>query len=162
MKQFRSLKAIDFVKNPVWVAVHTADSDQDWYDDADEETFRPWQGELPVRPGEGMFLVAASFVTADMRLLRGIVTPQPHGEPFDLGSMQPQIFFKSGKMYGFWDGLIKRSDKDRKRLYAELGNDPDKIFPISFAAGPDLASGTISGSIPGFGWLKDGKPEYDR
>ena len=159
LKQFGSLKAKDFLTTSVWVAVHSVDSDENWYDDADEETFRAWKGDLPVSPEGGLFLVAAKFALADGREFQGFVTPQCAGEPFNLGIAQPQLFFPSGKFYGFWDGMIKRSDKERKRLYSELGKDPAAIFPIVFAAEPNLANGTVSGSIPGFCYLVNGKAD---
>lgn len=41
------------------------DYDEPWYDQTNEETFRPWTGSLPVSPAEGMLLVRAVFECAD-------------------------------------------------------------------------------------------------
>jgi hypothetical protein len=46
LRQFGSLTAEDFERIPVWLACHVADYDEPWYDETDEETFRPWSGDL--------------------------------------------------------------------------------------------------------------------
>ena len=76
LKQFGDLTPADFVEHPVWASVHTLDYDEPWYDETDEETFRPWIGELPVSPEDGMFLVRAKLTLADGRVLDGFITPQ--------------------------------------------------------------------------------------
>ena len=45
LKQFGDLTPGDFAKHSVWASVHTLDYDESWYDDTDEEIFRPWIGE---------------------------------------------------------------------------------------------------------------------
>lgn len=152
LRQFGDLTPSDFVSYPVWVSVHTADFGEPWYDDTDEETFRPWTGDLPVTPANGMFLVRAKLTLADGRVLDGFVTPQSESEEMSLGIIQPQIFLPSGRRNGFWDGMFKRDSEIRKVLYTELGNDATAIFPIRFEAEQGLASGLVSGSIPGFCW----------
>jgi hypothetical protein len=42
----------------------SVDNDEPWYDDTDEETFRPWLSEIPVAADE-MYLVACEFMMAD-------------------------------------------------------------------------------------------------
>src|SRR5262245_58094284 len=96
LKQFGDLSAGDFGKHPVWVSVHGLDSNEPWYDDTDEETFRPWTGKLPVSSEDGMFLVRAKFTLADGRVLEGFVTPQIRSEALDLVIIQPQMFLPSG------------------------------------------------------------------
>jgi hypothetical protein len=49
----------------VWVGVHNYDSDESWYEQADEETFRPWTGPLPFVESRGFVLAAATFELAD-------------------------------------------------------------------------------------------------
>ncbi len=87
LKQFSELTEDDFAQHPVWIAVHTVDYDEPWYDETDEETFRPWLGPLPIDPSEGMFLVKADFELHNGRHLNGFVTP---AFPDDtLGTVQP-------------------------------------------------------------------------
>jgi hypothetical protein len=150
LKQFGELKAKDFAKTPVWVSVHTVDHDESWYDNSDEQTFRPWSGSLPVSPEDAMFLVAATLATADGREFQGFITPQCAGQSCDLAIIQPQLFISSSRFYGFWHGMVKLPDKDKKRFYLALGKDLKAIFPITFSTEPRLACGTVSGSIPGF------------
>ncbi len=157
LKQFGDLTPDDFAAHPVWASVHSLDSDQPWYDDGDEETFRPWTGKLPVTPEGGMFLVRAKMTLADGRLLDGFVTPQIKSEPADLGMIQPQVFLPSGTRSGFWDGMFKADAKDRSLFYKELGKDPKAIFPITFTAEKHFAKGHVAGSIPGFCWCPKDK-----
>lgn len=42
LKQIGALSLSDFLRHPVWVGVHTRDTDEPWYDETDEETYRPW------------------------------------------------------------------------------------------------------------------------
>jgi hypothetical protein len=159
LKQFGDLAPADFVEHPVWASVHKLDYDEPWYDDTDEETFRPWAGELPVSPEDGMFLVRAKLILADGRALDGFITPHLDSEAVDLGVIQPQAFLPSGTRCDFWDGMFKRDRKERDVLYNELGNDPRSVFPIKFAAESGLAKGHVSGTIHGFCWRPKEKVE---
>jgi len=152
LKQFGDLKSDDFAKHPVWASVHTLDYDEPWYDDADEETFPPWPGALPVSPDTGMFLVRAKLTVADCRVFTGFVTPQQEGEPFNLGTIQPHLFLPSGQWCSFWDGMVKRPEKARTAIYKEIGQETQAIFPIQFSVEKGLAFGQVAGSIPGFCW----------
>jgi len=71
MKQECDLSPADFVRQPVWVGVHNYDSDEPWYERADEETFRPWTGPLPFVETRGFVLAAATFEFADGNLCSG-------------------------------------------------------------------------------------------
>ncbi len=152
LRQFGELSPADFIAHQVWIACHSADYDEPWYDDTDEETFRPWNGPLPVGPEEGMLLVRAQMTLADRRSFAGFITPQHDSEPLHLGAIQPQLFLPSGTRTDFWDGMSKRTDQRRDIVYAELGRDRSAIFPIQFQAYDGLATGHISGEIPGFCW----------
>jgi hypothetical protein len=63
--QFGNFTQSDFDKYPVWVGVHTMDYDAEWYEETDEETYRPWAGEVPVNPNLGIFLVRSRFLLND-------------------------------------------------------------------------------------------------
>jgi hypothetical protein len=154
LKQFGDLTPGDFGVHPVWIQCHTADYDEPWYDQTDEETFRPWTGVLPAGPEEGMLLVRAKLTLADGRSFDGFCAPQHEDEPLHLGTIQPQLFLPSAERCDFWDGMFKRTDEDRLRVYQGLGeSNPAKVFPIRFAADPGLATGHVAGSIPGFCWM---------
>jgi hypothetical protein len=132
--------------------VHTVDLDESWYEDTDEETFRPWNGPLPVGPEEGMLLLRASLTLADGRSLDSFITKQLDGEPLDLGERQPQLFLPSGTRVDFWEGMFKPPVEQRNIIYFALGSDPSSIFPISFRADEGLATGRVAGKISGFSW----------
>jgi hypothetical protein len=65
LKQFGDFDIEDLERHPVWIGCHTADYGKPWYEDTDEETFRPYRGKLPADPADGMFLVRAVFVLRD-------------------------------------------------------------------------------------------------
>ena len=159
LRQFGNLRAEDFERHPVWVQCHIVDYDEPWYDDTDEETFRPWSKTTPVDPKEAMFLVKATFRLADGTELSGFVTPQnseeDEGKP-DLGLLQPQLFLPSGKRVGFWCGILSPPEDEVSGLYAALGKTQQEVFPVSFAANEGLAKGVVSGSVPGFCSSGDG------
>jgi hypothetical protein len=147
LEQFGDLAAEDFDEHPVWVGCHTADYDEPWYEDTDEETFRPWTGNLPADASEGMLLVKATLELRDGSKHPGFVTPAPN--PGDLGTQQPQIF-AGGRRFGFWGGVFGVPIEERRSLYAALGRKPEEIFPLRFSADPTLATGETSGEVTGF------------
>lgn len=50
LRQFGDLTPADFKAHPVWVNCHVIDYDESWYEETDEETFRPWLKSTPVDP----------------------------------------------------------------------------------------------------------------
>jgi hypothetical protein len=147
LKQFGDLTEADFAMHPVWINCHTADTDEAWYDETDEETFRPRGGDLPAQPSEGMLLVRATGTLRDGSRLPGFLTPA--FEPEDLGTMQPQMFVGSA-LFSFWGGVLGISKEGRAAFYQAVGKSADQIFPIQFAADPGLAEGAASIQIRGF------------
>jgi hypothetical protein len=156
LKQFGDLALDDFRKHPVWIQCHIVDHDERWYDDTDEETFRPWTGPLPCGPEEGMLLVRAELTLADGTKFAGFITPQHESGPIKLGTVQPHLFTPSGKVFSFWGGMREFSPEERNHLYTTLGKDASKVFPIQFAAESGQAGGQASGVIPGFCSIKKG------
>src|SRR6185503_15391472 len=49
LKQFGQLTMEDFDLAPVWASCHSFDSNEPWFDDTDEETFRPWGRQASIR-----------------------------------------------------------------------------------------------------------------
>jgi hypothetical protein len=147
LKQFGDLLPADFDRHAVWINCHSSDYEEPWYEETDEETFRPWNGLLPVSPADGMLLVRAVLVLADGTRFPGFVTPASREE--DLGTQQPQIFIGQ-RQFGFWGGVLGVPEAERKALYAALGRSRDAVFPLRFNADPKLASGIVEGRIDGF------------
>jgi hypothetical protein len=147
LKQFGDLHPADFDMHPVWVNCHGADYEETWYDETDEETFRPWTGELPVNQADGMFLVRAAFELRDGSRLKGFVTSAFHET--DLGVLQPHIFVGE-RGFGFWGGMFGVPDEEKLAFYAALGKDAHAVFPARFATDPGLATGAVAGQVDGF------------
>ena len=159
LRQFGDLTPADFEAHPVWVNCHVIDYEEPWYDETDEETFRPWTGELPVSPHHTMFLVRAELVLNDETHCQGFLTPAIDGDAGSvqhaLATMQPHLFLPNGELAGFWLGIFRADDEHCRRVYDALGKEAADVFPIRFAAKDGLATGRTSGTIEGFYWLED-------
>ena len=153
LRQFGDLTTADFETHPVWVNCHVIDYDEPWYEETDEETFRPWLKSTPVDPAETMFLVRSSLMLADGTKLSGFITPQHpqenEGKP-DLGLIQPQLFLPTGKRVPFWFGIMTPPKELMADMYASLGKAEPQVFPLAFTAEEGLASGIVSGTVHGF------------
>ena len=144
LKQFGELEAEDFLHHPVWIGCHTADYDESWYEDTDEETFRPFTGKLPADPGEGTLLVRAVIQLKDGSQYPGFVSPG-----LGHGTQQPQIFV-GDRRFAFWGGRPGISEVEQQELYAALGKEPAAIFPLHFEADSELITEAIEGQVEGF------------
>jgi hypothetical protein len=154
LKQFGELTAEDFEREPVWISCHTEDYDEPWYDQTDEETFRPWTGDLPISPSLGMLLVRATATLADGSTYPGFYTP---AENDDLGLIQPQIF-ASGRLFMFWSGVLGVPRSYRDDFYGSIGGSPDTVFPIRFTAAPELVGAADPIEVQGFYKSRGRKP----
>jgi hypothetical protein len=146
LKQFGDMTNGDFDRHPVWVSCHVIDYDEPWYEETDEETFRPWLGDLPVDPTETMFLIRAEFRDPSGRIFAGFITP---AETADLGQIQPQLLHGSQR-FSFWGGMSGVSEEERAAFYDAMGVAPEQAFPLQFHAAPGLASGVTAGMVEGF------------
>ena len=144
LKQFGELDPEDFQRQAVWIGCHTADYDEPWYEDTDEETFRPYTGKLPADPSEGMLLVRAVIELNDGSQYLGFVTPG-----VGLGTQQPQIFVDD-RRFGFWGGMAGVSEQAQQELYSALRKRPDAILPLRFRADSGLTTDEIEGQVEGF------------
>ncbi len=147
LKQFGDMVREDFDRHPVWVACNSVDYDQDWFDETDEETFRPWTDPLPADLPNGMLLVRATFEFADGSRHSGFVTPS--SDVADLGVQQPYLF-AGDQCFSFWGGIVGIAPEERQSLYSAFGKESGGVFPIRFSADPALATGHASGQIDGF------------
>ena len=151
LKQFADLTGEDFVKHPVWINCHVEDYEQPWHEKADEETFRPWSGVLPVSASNGMLLVRAVAQLRDGSHYSGFLSPS--FEEGDLGMMQSHVFI-DGKQYGFWGSQPGISVGWRQKFYEASGKEPEEIFPIRFTTEAEFARGVTTCVVEGFYWLK--------
>ncbi len=146
LKQFGELTAEDFDRHPAWINCHVEDYGEPWYDETDEETFRPWSRELPVSAADGMLLVKAVATLADGSLLPGFVTP---AAGTDLGLVQPQVF-AGGRMFSFWGGVMGIAQQYRDEFYKAVGKGADAVFPIRFAVAAGLVRDATDVVVNGF------------
>lgn len=161
IKQFHELTAPDFSGHMIWVQVHSADGGRPWCEEVDALAFRPWSGELPVRPRHAYYLVSAVFRLADGRMSPGFVTPQavddPQGEVVcDLDAMRPHMLREGGGPIPFWLGRTEPDPRLLDLFYAEFVGTRARVFPIVFSAQPGVSYGVTSGRINGFSWVKTG------
>lgn len=153
LKQFGDLTISDFDKFSIWVQCHIIDYDERWYDDTNEETFRPWTEKTPVSPDYAMFLIKADLKLKNGAKFQGFLTPcleSDYQNENDLGLIQPQIFGRSGECIGFWTGAFPMKSTEIQDFYKLIGKTPEEIFPIEFKAVEGLAIGVTSGKINGF------------
>jgi len=173
LKQECDLTPTDFQRFPVWIGVHNCDSDQPWYKQPDEETYRPWIGKLPFSENSGIALVAAHFTLADGSTYQGYctavrkdwddaptpwcgtrMTPQSWSQTHGgtklsvLGLQNPSLFVGNRAVI-FNLGIPERRKKMVQRFYATVRKKPSEVFPVTFAADPKLAVGIIAGKLDG-------------
>ena len=171
IKQFIDLRAEDFDLHPIWIGCYTADYDEPWYDDVDQESFRPWIGETPVSSGDGIFLIRATLALADGSKYPGFVSPATGPKQASVGlrlglnrlfgnansdqnariisETQPHIFVGQRPPFGFWGGSFGNQEAERRTFYADIGKEAGGIFPIQFATDNSLAIEITSGRIDG-------------
>lgn len=173
IKQFIDLRSDDFERHPIWVGCYTFDYDEEWYDDIDQESFRPWVGETPVSSNDGMFLVRATLQLADGSNYPGFITPAMAPEraasAFRLvkflrvssgnsstdqnaqliSETQPHIFVGQSPPFGFWGGAFGNQLTERRAFYDNIGKEPEAVFPIQISADKGLAKEIRSGRIEG-------------
>ena len=187
MKQEYQLTAADFVRYPVWIGVHNYDSDEAWYDEADEETYRPWTGALPFAEKRGIVLVRATFELADGSTLPGYcsprsedwdVAPAPYmtksgivtlrswsathgGTKLSLMALLNPSVFVGCDAVGFHLGAPSiRADRVRQ-FYSLIGKRPSDVFPVKFAADKKFATGIGSGQLDGLFYFPVNGSSYE-
>ena len=146
LKQFGDLRSTDFEEHPVWIACHVDDYDEPWYDDTDEETFRPYTGALPVSRSNEMLLVSATARLPDGTELLGFLTPAIDAS---LASAQPYAFVGIDA-FGFWRGIVGIHEDHRDAFHRAVGKRDGEVFPILFTAAPNLTSETVSVEVDGW------------
>ena len=136
----------DFTRHAVWISVHNYDSDEAWYDDADEETFRPWMGVLPFGEHRGMALAKAIFKLADGTVHPGYFTTESsqwdnarlsgtrrRPPPADILHRQcPTIFVNNGA-FDFQLREPHLRDAAISNFFSAIGKKPGEVFPVRFA-----------------------------
>lgn len=152
LKQFIDLTPRDFADHPVWLACHVADYDEPWYEDTDEETFRPYLGPLPVEPSNE-FLVSADAHLDDGSMATGFLTPS--SQPRDLGASQPHVFVEN-LAFGFWWGMLDVPDAHVREFFERIARTPEDVFPITFRVNDSFVVGGVEVVVAGWARLDPG------
>lgn len=189
LKQIEDLSHSDFVLHPVWVGVHNNDIDEPWYDQSNEQTYRPWTGPLPF-PGVPIFFVAATFCLADGSVYPGYFNPAskdwdaplPPRRMRDGSYAKPQqwsarrggsvlsvlalhrpAIFIGERTFGFH--LLRDLERRKANVqsfYKSIGKPPNAVFPVRFHAEPAYFDGIVAGRMDGFySFPLDKQPEID-
>ena len=146
LRRIDTLSLQDFERSPVWVQSHGFDNEQAWYSSTDEETFRPWDGPVPVRSGH-IFLVGADFRLADGTSLGGYAMTSGGCQP---SKAQPTLLLEPFQRFPFWRGIARSNEVDRHLLYRSLSKTAAQVFPITFRVREGLTAEELSGTIEGF------------
>ena len=178
MKQQDDLAPADFERHPVWIGVHNYDSDEPWYEQSDEQTFRPWTEPLPFAEVRGIALVAATFELADGSIYSGYCQavredwdlPRPPARSWSamhggtklslLALLNPTIFFDR-RPFNFHLGIPERRKNRIRQFYAAVGKKLADVFPLRFAANNGLATGIASGKLEGFFYFPMGREPFE-
>ncbi|MEZ5987798.1 MAG: hypothetical protein R3F30_01460 [Planctomycetota bacterium] len=147
--RFRDLRAEDFEHHPVWASCHSFDLYEPWFEETDEETFRPWEGHVPIDPEDGLFLVRATMTFADGRRFPGFLTPVHPEDEGDLELLRPHLFAK-GLNIGFWSGVPRIHEGNKASFDAALGTGHAGVFPIEARCDVGLADGVCVATLEGF------------
>jgi hypothetical protein len=134
--------------------------DEEGAEGQDEATVRPYEVSGALDVSDGMFIVRVFFTLADGSRLLGYLTPPVQGDG-GLGTLQPIIVTEQGQV-GFSCGMAVPDSARLARLYALLGRDAGRVFPVQFESEVDLTSGKVTGSIPGFVVLEDFRTQKTR
>lgn len=176
--QFQLVRS-DFDRFPVWVRAQDYDQNQPWYGACTEQTYRPWDGPVPIEPRTPFpfVLVRASLKLSDGGIYPGYIQPttenwdkpiqrrmrdgtytqpkhwsQRRGDsPLSILALQCPIIFIGEGAYDFHLGR----DPERRRkhilnFYAAIRRVPKDVFPVESSADPALCSGIVSGRFDGF------------
>src|SRR5262249_11108676 len=109
--QFSNLSSVDFDRHPVWIACHTEDFAEPWFNETDEETFRPWMGALPVGPSDGRSLVRAMFELHDGSRYDGFLNSSVEGRRSRNATTPPLCRLRAFRVLGWRGWCWARSAK---------------------------------------------------
>lgn len=143
-RQVYELTPKDLGDCPIWEFA----LDEEGEEGQDEATVRPWDGEPPLDPSDGMFVVKASLMLADGTRYLGYLTPPVQGDD-SIGTVQPVIVTDQQQLM-FWLGVVAPTPEFIQQAYALLGRKAEQVFPVRYASEVSLVGGAISGLLSGF------------
>ena len=149
-KQVYELTAADLEQHPVWE--HCLD--EEGVEGQDEATVRPFDARGRPLEYEGMFVVRATLTLANGHRFPGYLyyAPELPNGYGPLSNLQPQAITPQGLVM-FWYGALTPVPEMLADAYRKLGADAKGVFPVRYASEVALATGPITGAIPGFQYL---------
>jgi hypothetical protein len=141
-KQVTALLPGDIKRFPIWEYA----LDEEGEEGQDETTVRPRPDLKRAEPHEGLFVVAAEFVTADGTRFDGFASPH---EEAHVGYTQPTIVTDQGQV-NFWFGLFPPKPAAIARAYHTLGKTAPELFPLRYRALVEHAGAILDGELPAF------------
>lgn len=150
-KQVYELTAADLQAHPVWE--HCLD--EEGVEGQDEATVRPFDtGGKPLEY-QGMMVVRAALTLANGTRFPGFLyyAPAVPGQTYGpLANLQPQAITPQGQVM-FWYGAVPPTPEALRDAYRRLGAGAAGVFPVRYASEVALATGAITGEIPGFQYI---------
>ncbi|HYG38630.1 MAG TPA: hypothetical protein VD908_08430 [Cytophagales bacterium] len=150
LKQFSDLATEDFERYTIWISCRSVDYEKPWYDDTDEETYRPYTDTAKINSADEDYLIKADFKLNDGTVLKGFFTPQDTNDNEDgISYAQPHVFINEDS-YRFWFGIVRPEVQYIAKFYEGLGKKRADVFPITYKS----SKGNIKGRITGFGYIQ--------
>ena len=180
LKDQAELTLADFNLHPIWVRVQDYDREQPWFAGTTEQTYRPWNGPLPIE-AESQFpfiLLRATFRFACGDIHPGHFAPATKewdnplpprrradgsfsaplqwsarrgGSPLSILSLHQPVIFLGEEAFDFH---LRRDSERRKQcildFYSAFLRLPKEVFPVEFEADPAFFNGIVNGRLDGF------------
>src|SRR5262249_6827956 len=147
--QFGSLGSEHFKAFPVWVSCHSVDFDEEWFDETDEETFRPWTGSLPVKSGRWNVPCSLGNGTSGWQHTVGVRHASGSGRGVEPRCGTATRLAPGRDNVRLWFGFRACDETARAGFYAALRTQPAQVFPARFAAEDHLRGRTPVTQPPG-------------
>lgn len=156
-KQVYDLTAADLQAHPVWE--HCLD--EEGLPNQDEATVRPYDdsGGKPLEH-DGLLVVRATLTLANGTRFPGYLyyvpeMPAAAGTRYGpLADLQPQLITPEGQVM-FWYGAVAPTAEALAQVYRKLGARAAGVFPVRYGSDVPLATGPITGEIPGFEYIAE-------
>lgn len=143
--QFEDFELKHFDISPIWEFA----IDEEGEENQDETTLRPAYNFTIADPSEGMLIVKTQYETAKGKKYIGLCSP---AFEFKFGEIQPYIFTNKSKL-SLWFGMFQPDKENLEKLYEQLNETADTLFPIRFKGLTPTKGAKLEGIIEGFMYL---------
>lgn len=130
IKSWGEITPRDLDACPVWVNCHTADENEEWYDETVEDDYRPFTGVLDLADDRNMCLVKSDAVMSDGTRLSAFLHLIPAFDADDPGAVTAGIFVRDGRSMDLGPATMGQSEAVLTRRLDALGRSETEIFPV--------------------------------